>query len=49
MEVMRLRELDGRVGSTIPTLEASAAGGKSGRGSPNEVPIVMAVQTTPQA
>lgn len=52
MEVMRLREasreLDGRVEIDDAYLGGARSGGKSGRGSPNKVPIVVAVQTTAQ-
>jgi ribosomal protein L37AE/L43A len=52
MEVMRLREeprqLDGRVEIDDAYLGGEYAGGKSGRGSPNKVPFIAAVQTTPQ-
>lgn len=52
MEVMRLREasreLHGRVEIDDAYLGGERSGGKSGRGSPNKVPIVVAVQTTAQ-
>jgi len=52
MEVMRLREeprqLDGRVEIDDAYLGGERAGGKSGRGSPNKVPFIAAVQTTAQ-
>ena len=50
MEAMRLREqpreLDGRVEMDDAYLGGERSGGKSGRGSENKVPIVVAVQTT---
>lgn len=50
MEAMRLREdrreLDGRVEIDDAYLGGELAGAKTGRGSPNKVPIVAAVQTT---
>jgi ribosomal protein L37AE/L43A len=52
MEAMRLREgrreLDGRVEMDDAYLGGERLGGKAGRGSENKVPIVAAVQTTPQ-
>lgn len=52
MEVMRLREasreLDGRVEIDDAYLGGERSGGKTGRGSENKVPIVVAVQTTPE-
>lgn len=51
MEAMRLREdareLDGRVEIDDAYLGGERAGGKPGRGSENKIPIVAAVQTTP--
>jgi ribosomal protein L37AE/L43A len=51
MEAMRLREehreLDGRVEIDDAYLGGERSGGKTGRGSENKVPIVAAVQTTP--
>jgi len=51
MEAMRLREqhreLDGRVELDDAYLGGELPGGKAGRGSENKVPIVAAVQTTP--
>jgi len=51
MEVMRVREqsreLDGRVEIDDAYLGGQRSGGKAGRGSENKVPIVAAVQTTP--
>lgn len=51
MEAMRLceqdRELDGRVEMDDAFLGGERSGGKAGRGSENKVPIVAAVQTTP--
>ena len=50
METMRLREqrreLDGRVEMDDAYLGGERSGGKTGRGSENKVPIVLAVQTT---
>ena len=50
MEVMRLREdsrrLTGRVEIDDAYLGGEVQGGKSGRGSPNKVPFIAAVQTT---
>jgi len=50
MEVMRMREqnrqLTGRVEIDDAYLGGEFSGGKSGRGSPNKVPFVAAVQTT---
>lgn len=52
MEAMRRREgdreLDGRVEMDDAYLGGERSGGKVGRGSENKVPIVAAVQTTPQ-
>jgi len=52
MEAMRLREdqreLTGRVEMDDAYLGGERSDGKSGRGSENKVPIVAAVQTTPQ-
>lgn len=52
METMRrregARELDGRVEIDDAYLGGERSGGKSGRGSENKVPIVAAVQTTPE-
>jgi hypothetical protein len=52
MEGMRLREarreLDGRVEMDDAYLGGERSGGKPGRGSENKVPIVAAVQTTPE-
>jgi len=52
MEAMRQREehreLDGRVEMDDAYLGGERSGGKVGRGSENKVPIVAAVQTTPQ-
>ena len=52
MEVMRLREdsrqLDGRVEIDDAYLGGQRSGGKTGRGSPNKVPFIAAVQTTAQ-
>jgi ribosomal protein L37AE/L43A len=52
MEAMRLREecreLDGRVEIDDAYLGGERSGGKTGRGSENKVPIVAAVQTTPE-
>jgi len=52
MESMRLREqpreLDGRVEMDDAYLGGERSGGKRGRGSENKVPIVAAVQTTPE-
>jgi hypothetical protein len=52
MEAMRLREqhreLDGRVEIDDAYLGGERSGGKRGRGSENKVPIVAAVQTTPE-
>jgi transposase-like protein len=52
MEAMRLREdrreLDGRVEIDDAYLGGERLGGKRGRGSANKVPIVAAVQTTPE-
>jgi len=52
MESMRLREehreLDGRVEMDDAYLGGERSGGKPGRGSENKVPIVAAVQTTPE-
>ncbi|MBC8075087.1 MAG: IS1595 family transposase [Chloroflexales bacterium] len=51
MEAMRVREdpreLDGRVEMDDAYLGGERSGGKRGRGSENKVPIVVAVQTTP--
>ena len=51
MEAMRLREerreLDGRVEIDDAYLGGERTGGKTGRGSENKVPLVAAVQTTP--
>lgn len=51
MEAMRVREqrreLDGRVEMDDAYLGGKRSGGKTGRGSENKVPIVVAVQTTP--
>jgi hypothetical protein len=51
MEAMRqreeTRELDGRVEIDDAYLGGERAGGKPGRGSENKIPIVAAVQTTP--
>jgi len=51
MEAMRVgeesRELDGRVEIDDAYLGGERSGGKVGRGSENKVPIVAAVQTTP--
>lgn len=51
MEAMRVREqrreLDGRVEMDDAYLGGERSGGKTGRGSENKVPIVVAVQTTP--
>jgi hypothetical protein len=51
MEAMRVREehreLDGRVEMDDAYLGGERSGGKRGRGSENKVPIVAAVQTTP--
>jgi hypothetical protein len=51
MEAMRVREesreLDGRVEMDDAYLGGERSGGKVGRGSENKVPIVVAVQTTP--
>jgi len=51
MEAMRLREesreLDGRVEIDDAYLGGERSGGKVGRGSENKIPIVVAVQTTP--
>ena len=51
MEAMRLREdsreLDGRVEIDDAYLGGERSGGKAGRGSENKIPIVAAVQTTP--
>ena len=51
METMRVREepreLDGRVELDDAYLGGERSGGKIGRGSENKVPIVAAVQTTP--
>ena len=50
MEAMRVREqrreLDGRVEMDDAYLGGERSGGKTGRGSENKVPIVVAVQTT---
>ena len=52
MEGMRLREqhreLDGRIEMDDAYLGGERCGGKVGRGSENKVPIVAAVQTTPE-
>ena len=52
MEAMRRREerreLDGRVEIDDAYLGGERIGGKPGRGSENKVPIVAAVQTTPE-
>lgn len=52
MEVMRLREdtrqLDGRVEIDDAYLGGECSGGKRGRGSPNKVPFIAAVQTSAQ-
>jgi hypothetical protein len=52
MEAMRVREqpreLDGRVEMDDAYLGGERSGGKTGRGSENKVPIVVAVQTTPE-
>jgi ribosomal protein L37AE/L43A len=52
MEVMRVREddrqLDGRVEIDDAYLGGERSGGKTGRGSENKVPFVVAVQTTPE-
>jgi len=52
MEAMRRREerreLDGRVEMDDAYLGGECVGGKPGRGSENKVPIVAAVQTTPE-
>jgi hypothetical protein len=52
MEAMRLREdrreLDGRVEIDDAYLGGERSGGKPGRGSENKVPILVAVQTTPE-
>ena len=51
MEAMRLREdareLDGRVEIDDAYLGGERSGGKVGRGSENKIPIIAAVQTTP--
>jgi transposase-like protein len=51
MEAMRVREepreLDGRVEIDDAYLGGERSGGKVGRGSENKVPIIAAVQTTP--
>jgi len=51
MEVMRIREdsrqLTGRIEIDDAYLGGEHHGGKAGRGSPNKVPMVAAVQTTP--
>ena len=52
MEAMRVREqpreLGGRVEMDDAYLGGERSGGKTGRGSENKVPIVVAVQTTPE-